>query len=170
MEVFFEISHDVKGTFRFDEPEGWMNAVLTSERHPDFYCLNEYFKSPMNMYGKNITPQIVVDGFRDWVIDVEEEYGPNAILRVTVGYKNHEFDTKKTLFKGQAPIVLLSEILDIDHTVEVAFAADDFWAKFLAGFQKEVDILSPTDKQGNAVSVLTPKNLKRHDLDRALGS
>jgi hypothetical protein len=159
MIVEFELSHEVKGTYVISEPEGWAGSLYVMERHPNFYSVNDYFKTPVNLYGKSDAAIIPVDGFREWVLDIEDEYGPNAIIKLKLRYGNHEFAAKKVLFSGQAPIVLMTEILDEDHTLQMAFTPDDFWATFLSRFQMEVDIQSPLDKDGNAATVYAPYSL-----------
>jgi hypothetical protein len=149
----FTLYHSIAGSKVIAEPDGWKNAIAGLERHPDFHSLVEYYRSGFSAYGSNG----VEDGGRDWIKEIETTYGADEEIEVTVEYAEDEYNpTWLLFFEGITELENLVEVLDFDHQLQLSFTNTAFWSKFISRFTTPVDILSPTDLDGNARSVLTP--------------
>lgn len=151
------LTHEIEGSLILSEPEGWKDAVAGFERHPILWTLVGFYKTSFKFYGSNG----VENGGRDWVKNVEKLYGPDATIDAAVEYSVDDITLDwQPMFDGQLPIIAISEILDFDHTLQLAFGPGNFWTKFVSRFETPVNIQSPTDQDGNAVPVYAPKTLQ----------
>lgn len=149
--VRITLTHEVEGSFVISEPEGWKDAVLNWERHPNLHCVPEMYKSAFSSYGSNG----VQDGGRDWLKNIEITYGVDAQIDVLVE-EAEEMSPFYELSKGTLPIRVFVEVADFDHRLQFTFSPSSFWTTFLSKFETPVDIQSAEDLYGNACSVITP--------------
>lgn len=156
MMFFFTLSHAIMGSIQVSDPDGWKEAVIGFERHPDFHSLSRYFRSGFAAYGSNG----VDNGRRDWLKQVEEDYGPDAEIELTVDFSEEDFLlgvidpselTLTRLYTGQVPVVMFSEVIDLDHRINIAFDDNGTWTKFISRFETPVDLKSETSLDGDAV-------------------
>lgn len=148
----FTLTDPIGNNKIISEPGGWDTASIGLIRHPQFLSLVEYFKSSFQTYGSNGSE----DGGRDWILAVEKTYGPDALIGVLVEIDSNDTGIFRTAFKGNIGVGLFIETLDQDHLLQIVFANSDFWSKFIARYQTQVDIRSTTDLDGNTISP-TPK-------------
>ncbi|HEY6950679.1 MAG TPA: hypothetical protein VI146_08730 [Nitrososphaeraceae archaeon] len=149
--VRITLTHAVEGSFVISEPEGWKDAVLNWERHPDLHCVPESYKSAFSAYGSNG----LQDGGIDWIKNVERVHGVDAKIDVLIE-EAEEFSPFTELSKGTLPIQILVEVANFDHRLQFTFSPSSFWTTFLSKFDTPVNIQSPTDLYGNACTVLIP--------------
>jgi hypothetical protein len=152
--VRITLTHSIEGSFVISEPEGWKDATLNWERHPDLHCVPETYKAAFSAYGSNGFD----DGGRDWIKNIEALYGIDAIITSLVE-EAEEFSPFVTLSTGTLPIRILIETIDIDHRLQFDLSPASFWTTFLSKFETPVNIQSANDLYGNACTVLTPIDL-----------
>jgi hypothetical protein len=155
MKVKVLYSHEVEGTQEFSEPDGWVDSIVGFERHPDFYCLVEFFRSTFTAYGSNGTD----NGGRDFLKLIEKNHGPNA--KIGIVFKVAPDDvTYRTTYVGEVAVKTFVESVNIDHGLEFGTQQKSTWTDFLSRWSIPVNILSPTDYKGNAVDVITGKDVR----------
>lgn len=151
----FTLTDPGNNVFSPSEPYGWEDSTINLERHSEFHSLIETFTSSFQTYGSNGEQ----DGGRDWLLNVENTYGADALIQILVQIDNNESGTWETLFQGNLGISLFIESLDTDHFLQIVFAQQDFWAKFIARYSTQVDIRanqSITEKAQNQAGTITP--------------
>jgi hypothetical protein len=138
------------GGIEVNTPIGWNEAVIGPERHKDFHSLVEVFEGSFIWFGVG----------RNVILNIESTLGADAVA------------TLKIYMSYGGPWMLLTEqALDISQHQDIGFhnkqyesdvpiVRDDFWTKFLNRFSTPVDVLSTTDKDGNAVAAAVPFTLQ----------
>ncbi len=149
------LTHAIEGSVIASEPEGLVSAIIGLSRHPDFHTLVKEFKSAFRAYGSNGTQ----DGRRDWIKNIESVYGPDAVIDVMVEYAPDDY-VFQTLYSGEIGIQTIVEGLEFDHYLEFTPVQTGFWRKFISRYDVPVNIQSPTNLDGEAVTVHTPENLR----------
>lgn len=151
----FSLSHAILGSREISEPDGWRDAELKLERHPEFHSLVEYFDGKFIFYGENN----VDNGGADFIKQVENTYGYNAELQILI---QADFDGDGTyetqLFNGQLDLTELKEVTD--NKIQAPIIRNDLWAKFIARLETPVDLSSTTDLDGNAVDPVDPVTIE----------
>jgi hypothetical protein len=149
----FTLTHEILGSIEISEPDGWKGSKIILERDKDFFSIVEYYEGGAGgafiFYGNNGTE----NGGIDFIRQVEETYGFDAIIEVTVEYSANGL-TYETLFTGQLDISAKTEMPD--NRMQVPIIRDDFWSKFINRFDTPVSISSTTDLDGNSVDAVTP--------------
>jgi hypothetical protein len=145
----FTLSHANQGTKVISEPDGWKDAKLKFERHPDFHSLVEYFEGAFVFYGSNGT----IDGGIDFIKEVESLYGLDAEIAITIqadidGDGNYE----ETIFTGQLDLTELEEVKD--NKLKIPIIPSNLWAKFITRKDTPVNLRSSTDLDGNVAEVI----------------
>lgn len=152
----FTLSHEVLGDKVISEPDGWKGAKIIFERHPEFMSLVEYYEGSANggfiFYGSDGR----VDGGIDFIKEIEQTYGFDARIDITVEYTPDDI-LYQTLFEGQLDLSAKNELKD--NRMQVPIIRDDFWAKFINRMETPVDLSSLVDLDGNAVDPVTPIEL-----------
>lgn len=175
MHIRVTLSHEVEGTLVISLPDGWKEAEINFERHPDLHCVRPKFNTPFDFYGTNTI--IGVNGGRDFILKVEKNHGPDAIIGVLVERSQDGF-TWKILAEQEFPISgPFADKVGEDHRVESTLTDKSFWAKFMSRFETTVNINSTTNEDGEAATVHTPVDLtltsqtiqKRYYAEEALG-
>lgn len=149
----FTLSHEVLGDKVISEPDGWKGAKIIFERHPEFMSLVEYYEGSANggfiFYGSDGR----VDGGIDFIKEIEQTYGFDARIDITVEYTPDDI-LYQILFEGQLDLSAKNELKD--NRMQVPIIRDDFWAKFINRMETPVDLSSLVDLDGNAVDPVTP--------------
>lgn len=128
------------------EPDGWKDAVLKLERHPDFHSLVEYFEGSFVFYGENN----VDNGGADFIRQTELTYGASAEIGITITADiDGDGVYEETIFIGQLDLTELKEVFD--NKIRVPIIRTDLWAKFIARLAVPVDMRSTTDMDGNVI-------------------
>jgi hypothetical protein len=142
----FTLTHDQLGSILISEPDGWSDAILKVERHPDFHSLVEYFEGSFIFYGENDYD----NGGADFIRSVESQYGFDTEIEIDieVTFDNENYET---IFSGLLDLTGLQEVKD--NKIEVPIIRNSLWAKFLSRREIPVNLLSPTDMDGNPVDV-----------------
>src|SRR5690348_1601777 len=118
MRLRFALTHSVLGTVYISEPDGWADAVMKLERHPEFHSLIEYFEGSFIFYGTAA----------EFISQVESDYGFDAELQIDITYSRDDV-TFESVFSGQLDI---SESVAMpDGKIQVPIIRNDFWAKFI---------------------------------------
>ncbi len=132
-----------------NEPLGWKTARISLKRDPVYKSLIEYFKGSFIWYGLA----------RNVIKECEALDGPDTQIRVRIRVKhNYTWDV---LFNGLLD-VLAKEDLSKQGTfykLGVPIIRDDFWAKFMSGKDKAINLAGDTDIEGNARTVINPVNI-----------
>jgi hypothetical protein len=153
MRFRFTLSHDVLGSVEIDPPDGWKNSDIILERHEQFYSLIERYEGSAEgafiFYGNDGQ----VNGGIDFIKQVEQTYGFNAIIEFTAEY-SYDDVTFEEVFTGKLALHLKNEMTD--NRMQVPVIPDDFWTTFINRMELPVDFSSATDVDGNAVSASTP--------------
>ncbi|HYC85729.1 MAG TPA: hypothetical protein VEB86_10925 [Chryseosolibacter sp.] len=125
------------------EPDGWKDAVLKLERHPEFKSLVEYFEGEFIFYGDNGE----VNGGINFIKDVERVYGLDANINILIEIDPNDDDNYEEVFTG---LLKLSGMLHMpNNTMRVPIVRNDFWSKFINRFDTPVDVMSAKDLDGN---------------------
>lgn len=143
----FTLSHQQAGTKVISEPDGWKDAKLKLERHPDYHSLVEYFEGDFIFYGSNG----VVDGGINFIKNVENQYGPDAKINISIDLSWDEVDYEN-IFTGLLDLYGLQEVKD--NKLSCPVKRDDFWSNFIARKETPVNLTGTTDLDGNTRSVL----------------
>lgn len=127
------------------EPDGWQDAELKLDRHPDFHSLIETFESDFVFYGSDG----VVNGGLDFIRSKIRSFGVNTEITITVELS---FDSivYETIFSGLLDLSLKKDMPD--NKISVPIDRNDLWTKFMNRIDTPVDLLSTTDLDGNAVT------------------
>jgi hypothetical protein len=132
------------------EPDGWKDAVLKLERHPDFHSLVEYFEGGFIFYGSNGNK----DGGLDFIKSHEAAYGVDVTIEILIELSFNEGLSYVTVFDG---LLDISEIQELpDNKIEVPIIRDDLWVKFINRRDTPVSLSSTTDLDGNPVAPVDP--------------
>jgi len=151
----FTLTDPLGATKVISEPGGWDTAALVMERHPQFLSLVEYYKSSFQTYGSNGSE----DGGRDWILAAEKTFGPDALIGILVELDNNDTGIYQPVYNGNLGIGLFVETLDQDHLLQIVFANQDFWSKFVSRFSNQVDIRgtqTETERAHNLAGTLSP--------------
>lgn len=144
----FTLSHANLGTQVISEPDGWKEAKLKMERHPEFHSLVEYFEGSFIFYGENN----VDNGGADFIKQCENLYGLDAEITILIEADiDGDGVYEETVFNGQLDLTQLKEVQD--NKIQVPIIRNDLWAKFITRKETPVNLRSTTDLDGNAVSV-----------------
>src|SRR5688572_26269996 len=136
------------------EPEGLSSAIIGLTRHSEGHSLVKEFKSPMRLYGSNGTQ----DGWRDGFKEIERLYGPDETILEKLEFSEDGF-TFRIVYTGEIGIQTIVEDLAFDHGLEFTGVQDGYWRKAMARWDVPVNIQSPINLDGEAVTVYTPENL-----------
>lgn len=119
----FTLSHD-SGSQVISEPEGWAKIKLTLERDKEYHSLIELIETPFMFYGSNG----VHDGGRDFLKNINEVYGVNAKVSITIDISTNEGFSYENLFVG---LIDMQSLRDVDaRKIQVVITRDDLWTKF----------------------------------------
>lgn len=147
MRLRFALTHSVLGTVYISEPDGWADAVLKLERHPEFHSLIEYFEGSFIFYGTAT----------EFITQVESEYGFDAELQINITYSRDDV-TFESVFSGQLDI---SESVAMpDGKIQVPIIRNDFWAKFINRLDTPVNIQNPLSVDDGALDVINNVTLR----------
>lgn len=135
----FTLRHAEVGDLEISEPIGWIEAKLKLERHEDFHSLVEYFEGAFIFYGTNG----VDNGGIDFIRYVEQNYGPDATLRIEIEVSFDSGRTYDNIFFGQLDLTSINELKD--NRAQIAIIRDDFWAKFISRKDTTVDLQAESD-------------------------
>lgn len=144
----FELTHAIAGTASMSEPEGFVSGVIGFIRHPELSGLIKEFKSGLRAYGSNGTE----DGLRDWIKNVESVYGPDTIVTLKI-YRAADNYVFALWYTGEIGIQTVVEGLELDHYLEFTPVQTSLWRAAMARFDTPVDIHSPLNLDGEAVTV-----------------
>jgi hypothetical protein len=134
------------------EPDGWKDAKLIFERHPEFHSLVEYFESSFIFYGNNG----IDDGGIDYIKNVERTYGVDANILMLAEITFDQI-TYETVFEGLLDLSDLKEV--VDNKMDIPVIRDTMWTKFIARRDTPVDLRSTVDLDGNPVDAVTPVDI-----------
>lgn len=141
-------SVDLPESLEISEPDGWKGAKIILERHSEFMSLIEYYEGAANggfiFYGSDG----VHNGGIDFIKGVEQAYGFDAELNITVEYSPDNL-TYEQLFTGQLDLSAKNEMKD--NRMQVPVIRDNFWSTFINRMDTPVDLSSLTDLDGNEV-------------------
>lgn len=158
-------------SIQISEPDGWKDAELKLERHPDFHTLVEYFTGSFVFYGKSGN----INGGLDFIKTVDSNYGPDANIQIYIEASFDEGASYEEVFDG---LLDLSELQETKYNkLEVPIIRNDLWARFINRLETPVDLQSTTDLDGNPVSavptvslLMTPQKLRQKYEGRHLGA
>lgn len=148
----FTLTHANLGSLVVSEPDGWKDAKLKLERHPDFHSLVEYFEGSFIHYGENN----VDIGGADFIRQCENLYGFNTDLTETIDVTFDGFNYEN-IFTGLKDFTGLQEVQD--NKIEIPTIPDSLWAKFISRLDTPVDLRSTTDLDGNPVTPVEPVDI-----------
>lgn len=148
----FRLTHANLGTRIVSEPDGWKDAKLKLERHPDFHQLVEYFEGGFIHYGENN----VDIGGADFIRQCENLYGFNTDIteEIDVSFDGVLYEN---IFTGLKDLTGLQEVQD--NKIEVPTIPDTLWSKFIARLETPVNLRSTVDLDGNAISPVEPVDI-----------
>ena len=149
----FTLIHANLGTLVINEPDGWKECKLKLERDKNFKSLVEYFDGSFIFYGNNG----VVDGGIDFIKKVEDIYGFDALIRITIELSVDGY-TYNDLFKGQLNLAGAVEMPD--NKIQIPIIRDDFWSKFINRLDTPVDVQSALSLDGGIVNNFDSVNLR----------
>jgi hypothetical protein len=135
---------DLTTTQEISEPDGWMEAVLKLERHPEYRSLLEYFDGGFIFYGDNG----VVNGGIDFIKALEQIYGPDVSIEILIEFSDDDY-TYEDIFEGQLDLSMAEEM--VDNKMKIPIIRDNFWAIFNSRKDTPVSLTASTDLDGNAV-------------------
>lgn len=129
------------------EPDGWKDAKLKMERHPDYHSLVEYFEGSFIFYGENN----VDNGRADFIKVAEQQYGPCVDINILIEADiDGDGVYEETIFDGQLDLTGLKEVAD--NKIQVPIIRNDLWAKFIARRGMDVNLRSTRTKDGEVIS------------------
>jgi hypothetical protein len=149
-----------------EQPLGWKDSSISLQRHETYHSLVEYFKGSFVWYGSA----------RDLIIAIEALDGPDARPRILIEITFNS-STYETLFDG---LIDLSQLEDISragsqYKCTCPIIRSDFWSKLINRKSTQVDLLSTTDLDGNAITPVSkvtldlPSQIVRANFERLTG-
>lgn len=142
----FTLSHAIAGSLLISEPDGWKDAKIKLERHADFHSLIEYFDGTFTFYGDNGRD----NGGIDFIRNVEQTYGFDTTLLITITISTDSGYTYQTVFTGQLD---LSQLLELENNkLQCPIIRNDLWSKFINRYDTAINIQSITDLDSNSVT------------------
>ncbi len=141
------LSHS-SGSIVISESEGLISAIDGFSRHPEGHSLFREFKAPLRFYG----------AARDWAKNIETTYGPDSVIGYLLERAEDNFVFQDD-FVGEVGVQTFIEGLEFNHYLEFNPVQVGMVRKFVNRFETKVDIQSPTNLDGDAVTVYTPENL-----------
>ena len=132
---------------------GMTDSYMSLERHKDFHTVQEFYNGTLQSFGKNV----LRDGGRDFLKNVKNVYGADAIITVEIDVDFKFTGTFELLYSGVVAVGLFIETLENDHLLQLTISNSLFWQKFLKRLDEKVNLQSNGDVEGNPV---TPMNFK----------
>lgn len=148
----FTLNNSILGSHEISELDGWEDAKLKLERDKNFHSLVEYFDGSFIFYGNNG----VVDGGYDYINEVDQTQGPDAVLEITIELSLNGY-SYTTLFNG---LVKMDSIVRLgNNQIQAAIVPNDFWSKFINRLETPVNIQSEESLDGDVMNVFDSINL-----------
>jgi hypothetical protein len=144
------LTHAIEGSIEIPEPDGWKNAEVGLERDPDLWTCTPYLKTPFDAYGD----------FRAFMLLVEQNHGPDAIVTAQVQYCEEErgFNFQELFPNCDIEIAVGSFTETVGgpsgHSLEWGFVMRSAYAKFQQRFETPVNVQSEEDLDGEEVEIL----------------
>jgi hypothetical protein len=142
----FTLSNPEIGTKIISEPDGWVDAKLKLERHPDFHTLVEYFDGDFIFYGSSGQ----YDGGINYILNAENRLGLNGKIDITIDISHDDGVDYENVFTGQLDLTGIQHLKD--NKISIPIIRNDLWSRFINKYDTPVNILSTTDLYGHSVS------------------
>lgn len=137
------------------EPDGWKDATLKLERHPEFHSLVEYFEGDFIFYGSDG----VIDGGMTFIKAAESMYGINTDIKIIIDVSFNSGSTYDRVFNGKLAISLKKEVQD--NKMNVPIIRGDVWTEFISRLTTPVNIAATTSINGVEVPVVDLIDINR---------
>lgn len=144
----FQLQHAIEGTKTISEPDGWKDAKLKLERHPDYHSLIEYFEGDFIFYGSNG----VDDGGINFIKTVENLYGVDSELKIIIDVSFDEGYSYQNVFTGLLDLSALQEVKN--NKLSCPIINSSFWSKFISRKETPINLKSSTDLDGITKTVV----------------
>lgn len=134
------------------DPVGHETTVIVLERDPTSHDLREFFEIDVPFIGIAY----------EFIKVTETQDGPDSNLKIVFEFILDELTGWEHLFTGILDIKALQDFTNdggLYYKLKVPIIQNDFWTKFKKRLDTPINIQKPTDEDGNAVTVLTPKTL-----------
>lgn len=157
MQFRFTLSNTIAGSQVINEPDGWKDIEIKLERDNNFHSIVEMVDSAFFYYNANS----LVDGGRTFLSNVETTQGLNAIVTLLIELSEDVGVTWDTVFTGNLDLSTIKDLSRGDkfYRFQCAVIPSSLWSTFLNRRSAQVDLLSTTDLDGNAVAAPTKLTL-----------
>lgn len=147
MKFRITLTDPANNIFQTKEFAGLVGSYLSLDRHPDFHTIQEFFNGTMHAFGKNIQ----IDGGREWLKNVQNILGPDAVITSLIEVDFKFRGTFETIYDGVLAVGLFIETLEDSHLLQITISQSIWWQKFIKRFESKVNIQSRGDEDGNVV-------------------
>lgn len=143
------------GGLQISDPIGWENIVLNLERDPKYHSLVENVDTPFEFWGRTASKD---GGYAR--IKQARDNGPNSKVELLAQVSWNGGTSYDTFFSGQLDLTTLKDVKTRGkRTFQCGIIRNDLWSRFINRKSIPVDIQSPTDLDGNSISVCGIKTL-----------
>lgn len=155
MKFRFTLNNSIAGSHEISEPDGWKDVKLKLQRHPEYHCLVLDIDTPFFFYnigqGK--------DGGRDYLYNVEQTQGINAIVSLLIELSENNGNTWDVVFLGNLDLSTIKDTSKGDkfYRFQCEISPGDLWAKFQNRKSIKVNLNDLIDLNGNAITA--PDNI-----------
>lgn len=145
----FTLNNTVEGSHVISDPDGWKEIKLKLERHKEFHSLVEIVELPLIFYKTSD----LVDGGYDYIRNVEQTQGVDAIIEILIEVSTDQGDTYETFFEGLLELETIKDISDASfYKMEVNIIRNDFWSRFINRKDSQVNLSASVSLDGDAVT------------------
>lgn len=147
----FTLDNTIEGSHVITDPDGWNEIKLKLERHKEFHSLVEVVELPLIFYKTSD----LVDGGYDYIRNVEQTQGVDAIVEILIEVSTNQGDTYETFFEGLLELETIKDISDASfYKMECNIIRNDFWSKFINRRDSKVDLNATTSLDGDSLTVI----------------
>lgn len=133
----FTLDNTIEGSHVITDPDGWKEIKLKLERDKEYHSLVEMIELPLRFYRSNNN----VDGGYDYIINVEQTQGINALIDILIEVSTDQGSTYQTFFNGLLELATIKDISDAEsYIIECNIVRNDFWSKFFNRKTQQVDL------------------------------
>lgn len=152
----FTLNNTISGSHVISDPDGWKEMTVKLSRDKEYHSLIEMVEVPLRFYRTSD----LVDGGYDYIINVEQTQGINAIIEILIEVSIDQGTTYETFFEGLLELSTIKDISDAESfIIECNIVRNDFWSKFFNRRSQQVDLTSVTDLDGNVISAVNESTI-----------
>lgn len=143
------LNNAISGSQVISNPDGWKEIKVKLARDKKYHSLVEMIELPLIFCGDNGE----YDGGYNYIRNVEDTQGVDAIIEILIECSDDEGDTYETFFDGLLELETIKEISDAEpYKLECNIVRNDFWSKFVNRESQQVNLDSTKSLDGDTLT------------------